>query len=115
MIYFRLPIADCRFVSNSRLLIRQSAIGNRQSLLVSLVNHDAKMARALHDRVRLAAVLWLEALDRRAGVGPGFRDVQRVAPGLCVLLAGVGDGGADDLFDHAAGALLTEAQDRQRV
>src|SRR5688500_18681882 len=81
----------------------------------ALVDGHDEVARPLVDRVRLAAVLRLEPLDRRTRVDPRLGDVQRVARASHVLLARVGDGRADDLLDHPARALLAETQQRERV
>src|SRR3954463_6420718 len=78
----------------------KSKIENPKSL-APLVHRHHQMTGLLLDRVRLAAVLGLEALDDRAGVDPGALDVQRVSLRGDVLLGRVGDRGADDLLDHA--------------
>src|SRR4051812_27600429 len=72
------------------------------------------MAGPLLDRVRLAAVLWLEPLDDRARVDPRLGDVERSARGD-VALVRVGHGAADHLFDHPAGTLLGEAEHRNCI
>src|SRR5688572_25040812 len=87
----------------------------RRGAFAALVDGDDEVARALVDRVRLAAVLRLEPLDHRARVDAGLGDEQRAPRRGDFLLAGVGDGRANDLLDHAAGALLTEAEQRDRV
>src|SRR5690349_9547792 len=73
------------------------------------------MARALLDRIRLAAILRLETLDDRTRIDPRLRDVERVGADAGVLLARIGDGAADDLLDHPTGALLAEAEHGDRV
>src|SRR5690348_8176349 len=83
--------------------------------LLSLVQRDDQMARALVNRIGLAAVLRLETLDDRTRIGPGLGDIQRVARRRGFIFVRVGDGRANDLLDHSAGALLAEAKHREGV